>query len=707
MESIIFSSKSIKKLTLFSILLGTIIIAGSFVSFKPKIVGRKQPLAVKGILDLTDWNFETDGTVELNGEWEFYWNRLLAPKDFVDNHSVGGREWFEVPNRWNGYQLGTRSLPQNGYATYKLTVKKDGFDGIYGLKIARIDTAYKLWINGEKVAFSGVVGKNAKAMTAMIVPQISFFSSRDNSLEIVIQVSDFAWHKGGLIDPIKLGDQTQILQNWNWQTGYELFLAGSILIMSLYHFGIFMLRRQDKFILYFGAFCLFISLRLLFAGTFFLGSLFPELYLWEVTRRIVLPCIFLMIPAFFSFMGELYQKDINQRFVRISQIFGLGSTVLTVLLPGIIGWPLLPINLVVLVVVCFYVTWCLLRSDLRKSEGTGWFILVFTVFFMTLFNDVLNSFGVIHTRTLTSFGMYVLIFFQAFILSKRSSDAFTNIEILSIENKKINEELKKYNVRLESEVRERTLKMHLSLESADEAKKIAERANDAKTEFLANISHELRTPLQGILGFSKLGEMRADTLKVDKVRAYFSEISNNGKRLLSLLNDLLDLSKLESGKEKYHFRKTQLRETVNTALKELNILLLEKNIGIAFDFEEVSKVVYADEGKILQVLVNIISNAIKFSPPDSKILIGMKNLANHVSISIIDEGIGIPEPEKDIIFDEFSQSSHTKTGAGGTGLGLAICQRIINAHHGKIWAENNPQCGATFQFILPYEQPVP
>lgn len=232
------------------------------------------------------------------------------------------------------------------------------------------------------------------------------------------------------------------------------------------------------------------------------------------------------------------------------------------------------------------------------------------------------------------------------------------------------------------------------------AKKQAESANNAKSEFLANISHDLRTPLQGIIGFSVLGRSTNASLSQEKAFEYFDSISVSGKRLLSLIDDLLDLSKLESGKTDYNFENKSINPLIDAALLELSPIVQEKNITIRFENSTTEYFATIDEGKITQVLNNLFSNAIKFSSVKSHIKIEILNQQDNILISIIDGGRGITEEEHQTIFEKFTQSKNNKKGEKGTGLGLPICKKIIIDHGGDIWVENNPAGGAIFKFTL-------
>ncbi len=246
-----------------------------------------------------------------------------------------------------------------------------------------------------------------------------------------------------------------------------------------------------------------------------------------------------------------------------------------------------------------------------------------------------------------------------------------------------------------------------------QAKLNADRANQSKSEFLANMSHELRTPMHAILSFASMGEEKVFDAKPEKLQQYFSRISESGQRLLALLNDLLDLSKLEAGAVQCHFKPNNVVKIVDTVLQEMSALIKDKKVTVIHDNEEVDARAVCDSEKIMQVVRNLLSNAIKFTPAGRRIFLqyspstvpAAKSTRQipALALRVIDQGIGIPEDELSSVFDKFVQSSKTKTGAGGTGLGLAICREIIDRHEGIISASNNEYGGATFEIKIPVD----
>lgn len=218
-----------------------------------------------------------------------------------------------------------------------------------------------------------------------------------------------------------------------------------------------------------------------------------------------------------------------------------------------------------------------------------------------------------------------------------------------------------------------------------------------KSELVSTVSHELRTPLSSVLGFTEL--LLTKELKPERQKRYLTTIHKEAKRLTNLINDFLDLQRMEAGSQPYDMKETALDSIAMDVIYQFKN---EKNHQLSFVDETSKTLVEADRERIHQVLTNLVSNAVKFSPEGGEITINLRNEGDDVIVAIGDEGLGIPEKSISSLFNKFQRIDEgDRKNIGGTGLGLAICREIIERHGGKIWVESEEGRGSTFSFRLP------
>ena len=233
-----------------------------------------------------------------------------------------------------------------------------------------------------------------------------------------------------------------------------------------------------------------------------------------------------------------------------------------------------------------------------------------------------------------------------------------------------------------------------------------ERVNELKSEFLASMSHELRTPLNAIIGFSSLLEEESAGELNSEQRSYVQHVAKASRHLLALINDILDLSKIEAGYLELSIESFTFREAVTEILSTIRPLARAKqiNFAIAHDPDET---IFADRLRFKQILYNLLSNAVKFTPALGEVRVDCSQDNAWVTITVSDTGVGIPAEEHDAIFEKFHQVRCGTTGVReGTGLGLAIAKRLVERHGGKLWVESKPGLGSRFTFTLPWQHTV-
>jgi signal transduction histidine kinase len=258
------------------------------------------------------------------------------------------------------------------------------------------------------------------------------------------------------------------------------------------------------------------------------------------------------------------------------------------------------------------------------------------------------------------------------------------------------------NGRLKDEVSER----ERAPREMREAKEAADTANKAKSAFLANMSHELRTPLNAVIGFSELLEQQIFGTLNDKQRTYVGNVLVSGRHLLQLVNDILDISKVEAGRMDLVYERTPIGSIVDVVRGVIGAVATKRGINLDVALPPGLPDVYIDPGRIKQVLYNLISNAIKFTPRGGAVRLAARADARSLVVSVSDTGIGIARADLPRLFREFEQLAQPNgTRPEGTGLGLALSRRLVELHGGRVEVESELGRGSTFSVHLPLKSP--
>ena len=280
--------------------------------------------------------------------------------------------------------------------------------------------------------------------------------------------------------------------------------------------------------------------------------------------------------------------------------------------------------------------------------------------------------------------------FGTILLRRREVRLFSEREVALLKTFGDQAAIAVENVRLFNEIQDKSQQLEL--------------ANRHKSEFLANMSHELRTPLNAIIGFSEVLRERLFGELNEKQDDYLKDIFDSGKHLLGLINDILDLSKVEAGRMELEPSTFELADAVSNAITLVRERAQRHGIALGQQIDPGLAEITADERKFKQILLNLLSNAVKFTPDGGRIDVTARREANDIVVAVHDTGIGIAPEDQAAVFEEFRQVGRSYTNKQeGTGLGLALTRRFVELHGGRIWLESEPGRGSTFTFTIPAE----
>ncbi|MBU3190499.1 response regulator [Clostridium bowmanii] len=637
-------SKIFILLSITLIILITMIKGSSEISHTDK----KMPLAVKGVLDLRNWDFKKDGMIKLNGVWEFYDNKLLLPEDFQSDDSQNVT-----------YEYLPGIFGKQGYCTYRLKLLMDNEEDLYSVKIDFIQSAYELWADNKLITSVGTVGKDKNEMTPQLVPSIGSFYVENGEAYLILRVSNF-YNKYGYIDTLVLGKSVEITAMREKKIALSLFILGCSIMAAVYSFGVFINRRKDKAQLYFAMICIIITIRTLFIGEGFLISLLPHLdYIFS--SRIKIWTFYSYIPFIILFIDKSYKKIMPSKFVKISNYVALAYTLIVIFIPvRYYLYYIVPSEAFALLAI-LYMMYNIAKSYIEREQTDYIVVVGLFALFITRINDILYEYSIIFTDSFASLGILIFIIVNYYVLAKRQADELSSVENISAKLKSL---------------------------------------NNLKDDFFAVTSHELKTPLNGIIGLTEgIVNNKGGSLDLE-LREDLFLVNSSAKRLSNLVNDMMTFSKLKNNEIVLHRKPVNISTVVEMVIKFSRVSLNNKHITFINKIDENAPFVFGDEDRIQQILHNLLGNAIKFTHKGT-ITLSFKLRNSFLEISVSDTGIGIPQQKIHKIFDRYEQVDGISQKYGGTGVGLYVTKELIQIQGGTIAVSSVIGKGSKFVFTIP------
>lgn len=638
----------------------------------------KNPPATRGVLDLRNTDLRSEH-VRLDGEWEFFKNRFVPPKD----QSQKPDGFLIVPQVWNGQISGQKKLGGIGFGTYRLKVLLPENDQRtqLAIKMLEVGTAYSIFVNGHLVQKNGRVGQNRIKAKPRYLTGVSTFPVDGNELNIVIHVSNFENKWGGVWHPVVIGTEASVRGLRERNLLFEFVLFGVLFALGIYHLSFFFFHTRERSALFFGLFCLLVAIRILLTGERYFIHIFPN-FNWEWAYSLEYLSFYLAVPAWAAFLHALYPGEAHYLFVKITtgiSVIFVGSVLFFPVLfyaDYLIGFQLYTL------LFGLYSVYVLFRAMLKARLGAKTFLAGWMLLFSAVIIDIFSAQGLIQTFNLVPYGVLIFILSQSLVISRRFSRAF-RLEESSARD-------------LEKRVLERTQQLAA-------AKEEAENLNQAKTQFLSTMSHELRTPMHAIVG---IADLLSECNLAEEQQSYIQMLKRSGDRMMGMINEILDMSKIEAGRLELHTTRFLFREMVEHCTAPLKVRAQTKNLGLRIQIEEgIPNHLSGDAEKLEQVILNLLGNAIKFTARgmvELQATIGKISAENAVvHFRILDTGPGIDTQSRAMLFQPFTQNDASLArGHGGTGLGLAISKSLVELMGGTIDCSNRPSGGSIFFFSV-------
>jgi putative methionine-R-sulfoxide reductase with GAF domain len=409
-----------------------------------------------GTLDLSIIDIEKSKSIKLQGECEFYWNKLLEPKDFQTQAQNLEPLFVKIPKSWTNYTVNNTKLTNEGFATYRIIIKKlpNKQRTIYGLKVSSVFSNYKLWVNGELLTETGKVGtlKNS-SIPKFKYQDIPFILDPEkgptDKIEIIFQVSNFSHQRAGLQKPIFFGTFENLKADSRWMDILNLIIIGIILIIGINHLNMYFFRRNDISNLYFSIVCIVMILRNISTEDRIITYIFPNIN-WELLVKLDNFSGFGTIPLFALFFYSLFKDDFPRIIKNILIGFGIFVALLVFATPASFYGRFRTLFELYILIGGLYVTFgVLLVAALRKRESALFTFIGMFILYATAINDVLSSMGIIHTAYLAPYGLAAFMVIQSITITYKSAKAIN-------QNKHLSEQLKNEKENLEKNIYERT-----------------------------------------------------------------------------------------------------------------------------------------------------------------------------------------------------------------------------------------------------------
>lgn len=667
-------------------------------------------------LDLSAWDFRSKGMNYLETGWQFYPNHILSPQDFAisnpntdkdrpvydasliphySNVKISVNGWTDTgaSSIWRGPAEEPASMGAFGFGTYRLTVKVSDANRMIELNFPEINQAAQIWINGDLVQTIGKVASSEDAYSAESRPvDVTFMPSSQGIVEIVIVCANFTNPFGGITCSPAIGTVSQIDQltivSKMWIAGVFTLL---IMIVITGFYISFTFESKDKYFL----FILLIGLSLAYEFCDKAFNPMPDIWnhLLQTTFYLLMALVsMLYFSALIPKGSRYFFNRLNNWDVHVAFSFCLLFLIIFWLHPEFLYG-----RLTILIYVAFVILISLYNvirmfylafTDTPNSTFLTIAAIIATSVFVTLPIRSQQIFFI----PLHSIGIVLMIFGTAVYFTINYVRAYNKVSRFTLE--------------LEAAVQDKTRNIaKVNAELLQANRKLMEN-EEARKKMMSNVSHDLRTPIAAIRGYLELLMKGGRSISPETSDTYIRNMHTRCMQMEQLIEDLMQLTRLESGSVNLNYQVLSVREILESLydLYSAESEHTEKQFTIDLPEDDALNVL-GDSNGLIRVFDNLIVNSMRYTKENGHIFIqafrDTSEASSGIHVIIKDDGCGIPADEIAYVFDRFYRAANSSVNKTGSGLGLAIVKSIVLKHHGKVWAESQVNIGSSFHVLLP------
>jgi len=656
----------------------------------------------KGVLDLRSFEI-SDEIIKLNGEWEFYWQKHLAPGDFRKEPQPVPDTWGKVPSYWLTYEDEIPAIENTGYATYRAIIYFPENISEVEFEIPVFDAAFRVFIDGKYAGSNGIAGKSEAGTKPAYEPFTYRHRIINGSAEIIVNVSNYHHRRGGFWMPMKVGMPETVAASIERQESMSGISAGILLAFAAFFFVFFIIIRDNDAMLFFALATTGIFIRSISTG-YYLATTYMDISWTNLVRLEYMGSFIALIFGSWYFNRIFPDRYFKMLCTVISVLFG-AAIIFVLTAPVIVFSHTIRIFMPVLMLVLLYYGSMSFLS-LLKTERKG---ILNTIGFLALFIGAINDL-VLSTSNTFLFSNYILpyatiifIFMQVIILILSWVNSIN-------EEKRLLSELEYVNLNLEKMVSDRTSELARQKNELERQKEeIQEKNRDLETSIsikdrvFSIIAHDLRTPVVNLAmlvesaGISKAGE--GDVLSEEA-----------GRQLdftLNLIDNLLIWGKAQQKQIDYRPRKYNITDIVLECFNLLNTNAETKKIHLSYSHRG-SPEAWCDRNLVSIILRNLLTNSIKFTPEKGKISVSVEEVTDvhphYLRVSVRDTGMGIDYRRlEQLRKNSIVESTPGTQGEQGTGLGIQLCHDLVKVSQGKMEIKSTKGEGTTISFTLPVQ----